>query len=315
MTKKINVEWTPELDKLADQTVKEEIAFFKPMKTNRKKAEAAMTHLYEVLGHKPVPYVWFDGPDDLLRQYAKDAGENQRPGEYARYYCDGQMTKWWFARYDFVRKYISEEATEPKLLDAILEVCRTCAGYLPTDVRCYMSEHPVAIHLDSEGRPHNMEGPAIQYKNGFGVYCVRNIMIPEHYITQRDKLTPAMVDKEENAEVRAILLELYGMGKYIADSKSVCVHEVPPDKKGYDVVSPLLGRVYPFGLRGARLWRRENEHGDIVQAVELINSTAHNGKRKTYWIGVTSTATTVEEAVAKSYGFDKVEDYNPVVES
>jgi hypothetical protein len=302
--KKYNVEWTPELEAKADAMVNEHMQLvYRVDPLDRAKAEASVAQLYRALGFEPVPCMWFDGPDDLLRQYAQDAGEARKAGEYARYYCDAQFSAWWFVRYEFALLHLPGSDVEPVLTQAQYDLARSCAGYLPTDVRCYLSERPVSIKVDAEHRPHSLDSAAILYRNGFGVYCVHGVMVPDRYITQRDKLTPSDVDAEENAEVRAALLQIYGMGRYLADSKAKLVHHVPDDAPAYKHKSAVTGKVYPYGLRGAKLWRRENKHGDIVQAVELLNSTAEvGGRRKTYWIGVTTQAQTVEEAVAASYG-------------
>ena len=309
--RRISLPWKPELDAAAVTAAAREVAFAHTVRaTDRAAAEAALTLLYQTLGFKPVPFVWFQAPDDLLRQYAIDANEQKKPGDYARFCCEGQFEAWWLARYEFAQQHLGWDE-ERELLHAALAVARTCGCYLPTDVRCYCADLPITIAVDAENRPHNLTGPAIGYANGFGVYCVHGTMVPDRYVIERNKLTPADVDAEANAEVRVALLEIYGMGRYLADSRAEKIDEVPADTPGYGARSPITGKVYPFGLRGARLWRRTNQHGDVIQAVELINSTAEiNGRRKTYWIGVTAKALTVEQAVAESYGVPVVE-YQP----
>ena len=184
------------------------------------------------------------------------------------------------------------------------------------DTAAYLSDLPIRIQVDAEGRPHSMDGAAIGYANGFGVYCVHGLLVPEDWVLHPERLTPKQVDDEPNAERRSALLMLYGMGRYIADSKSTLVDEVPDDCAGYDVKRPSDGRIYPYGLRGARLWRRTNAHGDVIQAVELKNSTVEiGGRRKTFFIGVSAKSSSVEEAVAWSYGFETAAEYYPQAES
>jgi hypothetical protein len=284
--------------------------------TDEAKAEAAIERLYRALGHEVQKAIWFDSPVALVKFLAESM--KCKPSEAARYYCDGQFSAWWFARFEFAIKYVKGYNEERELTEAMVDVGRECAGYILCKEAVLLARHPIEIHVNPEHRPHNEDGASILYRDGSGIYCVNGRRVPKKWIMNKDKLSPKDVDDETNAELRVILLQLYGMGRYIADSKSELVHEVPAEVKGkkYTAVRPDTGKVYNYGLRGARLWRRQNGHGDVIQAVELLNSTWVVGeKRKTYYIGVSVQATTVEQAVALSYGFDKSVMYDPAIET
>jgi hypothetical protein len=79
-------------------------------------------------------------------------------------------------------------------------------------------ERPTAIRLVG-GRLHSTTGPAIVWPDGWGVYAVNGVRVPGDVIEDRATITIARIDAEQNAEVRRVMVELYGLARYVRDAR------------------------------------------------------------------------------------------------
>jgi hypothetical protein len=156
-------------------------------------------------------------------------------------------------------------------------------------------ERPHTIALDPQGRIHSLSGPAVGWR-GWGVYAVHGIRVPSWVIEDPARLTVEAIHAEDNAEVRRVMIELYGMSRYVRDA-------------GFEVVDADMD---PIG-QPRRLLRK----GDVL-VVELTNSTEDADKtRRVYHVpchpelrpllsgdqlGAPQKLTALN-AVAASYGF------------
>jgi hypothetical protein len=89
--------------------------------------------------------------------------------------------------------------------------------------------------------------------------------VPADIILHPEELTSERIDRERNAEVKRVMLEVYGLQRYIAETKCQVLHE---DKDAY----------------GRR--RRLLRHDGMVFC-EVKNSTKErDGSRRTYLLAV-----------------------------
>ena len=59
-----------------------------------------------------------------------------------------------------------------KPLQGVMEVARSAGWWWPFENAVVISERPVELHLDPEGRLHNTEGMALRYPDGFGFWAI-----------------------------------------------------------------------------------------------------------------------------------------------
>ena len=152
-----------------------------------------------------------------------------------------------------------------------------------------MTRRPTEIHRNSAGRLHNENGMSVKYADGWGIYTWHGFAIPKsHYwiITDKQKITPAKIEKEANAELRRIMLEIYGFSKYLEERK---------------------GKVLSEDVDGAGNPRRLIEitvGNEQHRVIELINSSLEpDGTRRKFHLGAMP-GETPHEAVAASFGFN-----------
>jgi hypothetical protein len=184
---------------------------------------------------------------------------------------------------------------------------------------CVLSDRPAWVDRDERGRLHSMSRQAIQYRDGWGFYCVHGVRLSDaqtYIVTQPEQITVAAIDAESNAEVRRVMIERYGQERYIRDSGAVLVDSRPAD----------FGLV---GLRDAKLYRKELSGDEPIICLDMLNSTPEpDGTTKRYTIRVSPneyggrSARDCLAAMASTYRmadgsliFKTPEDYAPGVET
>jgi len=170
------------------------------------------------------------------------------------------------------------------------------------------------LNRDNEGRLHSFNQPALQYDDGWKLYYIHGIKVPEWVVLEPNKIIPKLIDKEENIEVRRIMLDIYGHDRYLINGN-------------YEVLDIDKDQ---FGRQRRLLKRKTNLEEDILR-VEVINSSPELDKSyKTYYLPVhpeLRPLLSVEErlfgepqkmtchnAVASTFGL-RGEEYQPNYES
>jgi hypothetical protein len=173
--------------------------------------------------------------------------------------------------------------------------------YWPLDGEVVCLPQP-AIRSEG-GRLHCETGPAFELP-GEKMWFWRGVPVAQHVIEQPQRITVAEIERESNAEVRRVLLERYGPARYLADSGAAVIDRVALDDT----------RV-PFGVRGAKLLRKEVPGDEPLVFVELRNSTPEpDGSTKVYHLRVPPDMRSCIAAVA--WTWDKAAgDYAPQAET
>ena len=169
-----------------------------------------------------------------------------------------------------------------------LEMTESAGFYWTLDDVCFVSDRPAQIHRDQAGRLHCETAPAISYSGtGWGLYCWHGYTIPPSHhwvITDKAKLSPDAIDAELNAELRRIMLEIYGFERYFAERKSkVLAKDVDGNGNPRRLISAKVG-------------------DETIRVVEVVNGSLEpDGTRRKFILGAMP-GKTPHEAIAASYG-------------
>jgi hypothetical protein len=166
-----------------------------------------------------------------------------------------------------------------------------------------VSERPqrIARELTDPARPrgwgshrlHATDGPAVSFSDGWGVYAVHGVRVPAQVVERPDSLSPKLILAERNVEVRRVMLELFGMDRFVREGSARKVH------------------VDEFGT----LWRFDFDDDEPLVMVQVTNSTPESdGSFKDYWLRVPPDAATARGAIAWTFGLSE-DDYAPEVMS
>ncbi|MGI5156985.1 DUF6745 domain-containing protein [Microbispora sp. CA-102843] len=174
-------------------------------------------------------------------------------------------------------------------LEGLKRVARHAGWWWPYERVAIVTDRPAELHLDDMGRLHRAEGPALSYADGFALHAWHGMPVPAGFGATMAALTSERIRAEENAELRRVMLEHFGLDRYLAESGATPRHS---DETGV-------------------LWRIDLPGDEPVVMVEVINSTPEpDGTRRTYFLRVPPWVTRAREGVAWTFGVGE-EDYHP----
>jgi len=123
---------------------------------------------------------------------------------------DGHWMANFFAYYDY---YFNNEMVVnpvPCEYNALKSSCKMDLIY-PFDDICIVSQNPTEIHLNNAGFPHCESGPAVRYQHD-GYYFLNGVNVGKEIVdTPAEKLDPAIILSEKNAEVRREIVRKIGI--------------------------------------------------------------------------------------------------------
>ena len=204
----------------------------------------------------------------------------------------GQHEASWLAFYEFFREKCGLLEQTHKLV-GLWELAKSAGWAYPTKDICFVSERHTTLCRDERGRLHNMSGPAIQYPDGWEIYAVHGVRVPENIINKPLEITTSRIDEQRNTEIRRVMIDIYGQSRYLQDSGA------------------KLLATDRFG----KLWKKDLSDDEPIVMVEVKNSTPEpDGSIKDYFIRVPPSMATPQEAVAWTFNLPK-DEYNPLVET
>ena len=126
-------------------------------------------------------------------------------------------------------------------------------------------ERPV-LGIDDRSRLHAVGAPAVYWPNTEEKYFFhRGVRITQQIAEEPETIKVSQIEKERNAEVRRVMVEKFGMDRYIKESGAKLVHS---DDYG-------------------KLWLKEQPGDEPLVMVEVVNSTAEpDGTFKDYFLRV-----------------------------
>ncbi len=92
-----------------------------------------------------------------------------------------------FSDYSFTQMAMDEGAlgsrTPPPLLQAAWTIARSIGPWWAWTGAAVLSEHPVDVHVNPDGRLHRADGPAATYQDGWRVFAWEGYAMPEQWIS------------------------------------------------------------------------------------------------------------------------------------
>ena len=230
---------------------------------NRPAAEAAARLAYERAG-LPAPSVvlWLRSPmEGAIAAAQVGAQVRAQVGAQVGASLWGQHDAGWLGWIDaFARLGIDVSRA-----DGLIGVARNSGWWWAFSDVVILTERPLVLHRDDRGRLHAESGPAIAYPDGFGIWAWHGVRVPQRIIEQPETITVADIDAEQNAEIRRVMIERYGMERFVRDAGA-----------------RMAGRD-DWGT----LWVRDMPGDDPLVVVEVVNSTPEpDGTSKRYTLRV-----------------------------
>jgi len=293
--------WVDEVYKVADQ--KPPTFHIGPVNSPYEGAVAEL-----VLQKYNTEQIEFDSPEHLNELVLKEVDEIVKSGVKPKnlpsinnqIYGSGE---YWLSYYDYFQE---ECGLDLKEVTPLIELAKVCGWWTPFNDVAILQHKFEEVHRDSENRLHNENGPAVKYRGESevsNVYAVHGVRVPKSVIERN--YSAQDIDDETNAEVRRVMIDLYGTENYIRDTNAEVVH------------------TDDFGT----LYRKNLDGDESIMMIKVVNSTPEpDGSYKDYWIRVDPNAygglKTARAAVASTWRnsdgsmvFEHPEDYDCAIET
>ena len=192
-----------------------------------------------------------------------DSGERQPVSIFNQIYgCQ----EYWLSYYDYFQIECNLDLKE---IDPLVALTKLVGWWTPLKNVSILQHRPLEIHRDEQHELHNLNGPAVKYRGCenstkySNIYAVHGVRVPKKVVELDYDVKD--IDSEKNAEVRRVMIELYGQAKYILDSNAKEIH------------SDEFGTLY----------QKELAEDEPMMMVKVVNSTQEpDGTFKDYWIRV-----------------------------
>lgn len=161
------------------------------------------------------------------------------------------------------------------------------------------ADRPQATARDEAGRRHQLDRPAVVWRDGAGLGFVHGIHVDMAVFRRRPALSDVLATR--NVEARRVLIQLYERGD--------------PGAFIRDAEADLIALDYDRHGNQRRLLRFPLPGDEPYVAVQVINSTPEpDGSHKRYILRVPPTITSCRAAVAWTFGMSP-DDYDPDAET
>lgn len=164
---------------------------------------------YAKKGEKPLAFPpksarhWFPSPMAALKS-AKSMSSKASANDF----CYGHHDAGWVSRYAYFRDVVGL-VEETDHIVPFIDMCFASGWWMPYDDRVLFCDRPETIHLDAEGNLHNPKGAALRYTDGFAVYAVRGVVVPDEWILKGPPSAKVALTWR-NMEQRAAACEIVG---------------------------------------------------------------------------------------------------------
>jgi hypothetical protein len=235
------------------------------------------TQLWTQVWNQVQAEVWALIPDQLRHEHAwADVWER------VLQICYGQHDAGWLSALDMFRRMKRVNGLER--LEPTMRVAAAAGWWWPFAGACIVTERPTLLRRDEGGRLHCDYGPALAYPDGCAIYAWHGLRIPVWVVEEKARITPDAIEAETNAELRRVMLEIFGFDRYIGARGARLIAE--------DECLGLPRQLFEIDLAG-----------ETIRVLRVVNGTVEpDGRRRQFHLGVPLECNTPHEAVAWSYG-------------
>lgn len=132
--------------------------------------------------------------------------------------CGGNLWSGWQAYYDYM---LMLGVKECKKLIPTFELSKQCGYIIPYKNYCFITEKPTKINMKN-GKLHNETGKSIEWSDGWGLYSLDGITVPEWLIeTPKDKLDLKKIIDLKNTEQRRVAMKYAGLHRFLHEKNKL----------------------------------------------------------------------------------------------
>lgn len=102
------------------------------------------------------------------------------------------------------------------LLESMMEVTKSCGWWWPTEDSVVLVPPPSRVVLGEDGMPHRTDGPAIEFADGWGIWCWKGVPVSPEVVLAPESLTCERILDEPDLRVRRVMVERMGVERLSA---------------------------------------------------------------------------------------------------
>ena len=175
-------------------------------RADRPRAEKSIKAMYAFASQKEPQFAWCRSPREARDKY--DCGSA---------WFVGQQDSYWICFYLYCRDIlgVKYEQKYSALLNLHAEVAQSCGWWYPFEHGVIVCERPLEVHMKN-GVLHKDGGMAIRFSDGFGSWNLNGVRVSRALAeTRAEDLDPAILIKEQNAEVRREIVRKIGIERIV----------------------------------------------------------------------------------------------------
>ena len=137
----------------------------------------------------------------------------------------GSLYAGWAAYISFLRDVCGWENAVLERFEIDETLVRNCGWVWWHENILAVSDRPLSISRDAEGRLHSETGPSIAYRDGWQLHHWHGVSVPEEWLSRRDNLTPKIALTWENIEQRRAACEILGWSRILTELNAKTINK------------------------------------------------------------------------------------------
>jgi hypothetical protein len=202
---------------------------------DRKEAEKAIFKIYENAKLAKPKILWSRSPVEAIEKLF-EMGDKEIKNNFSTFAGFGQHDANWLGFYDFFREELGlREETEEIVYH--MELARHCGWWWPYEKACILSEIPISLKMNTAGLLHNTNGPSVEYSDGFCLYNLDGVSVPENIIKAvKGELLPDFILSVTNVEHRLLGIKYVGPERLLKYLNSKVINTKSDEYKLHEFV-------------------------------------------------------------------------------
>src|SRR3972149_4206487 len=90
----------------------------------------------------------------------------------------GQHDAGWLSFYDYFNEVVGLKE-ETNKVQGLISLAKSAGWALPHENICWVSERHQILNRDNRGRLHCLTGPSVMYPDGWEIYAINGVLVPE----------------------------------------------------------------------------------------------------------------------------------------
>jgi len=142
---------------------------------------------------------------------------------FSRMWHGGNQWAGWCAYMTFFR-YVAQLPIDYAAWNHYEVLCRHAGPRIIHPDFCLISDFPTRLAVDDQRRPHADDGPFCLWRDGSALYAVHGVRVPAWIVETPETITVEAIHAEPNAEVRRVMRQRFGEGRYLAATGAKLIH-------------------------------------------------------------------------------------------